>query len=255
MPASTGVAEDSPSSAVDAPHGPVPFAGPILAAGCMVVSAAAVWLAVGPGERSLHGLMTDNVLNNAINGLTLGALAGVLTQLRPHNRLGWLILLIAWGNALAVFGEGWALASFHLDLPGRALFAWLGSWPWAPALLVGPAMVALLYPSGRTTSRLAHRLAMTSMSAAVTVGVCLMLLDGAYDSVAPGHHLGVNPISRAISSCPSRCSPECAPPLAWWSRCCRGATRCAGCGGRRVPSGSSSPGSSPWSRPCWSWRP
>lgn len=173
-----------------------PAVGAALGAGCVTVAAAGLWLAVVPGEGSLAGLMSANVVDNAINGVTLGALAGVLIAMRPSNRLGWLVLLVAWGNALAIFGSGWGLASYHLDLPGRALFAWLASWPWAPALLAGPALVALLYPSGRTTSSFAHRLAGLSVTAAVTVGVCFMLLDEPYDTVLPGRRLGENPISH-----------------------------------------------------------
>lgn len=172
------------------------LAGPVLGVLCMVVTAAGFWLAAGPGERSLHGLMTDNVLNNVVNGLTIGALAATLTGLRPANRLGWLVLVVAWGNGLAVLGEGWALASYHLHVPARALFAWIASWCWAPALLAGPTLIALLYPSGRTTSRAAHRLAVASVTAAATVGGCLMLLDAMYDGAVPGHRLGANPISR-----------------------------------------------------------
>ncbi len=173
-----------------------PLVGPLLAAGCMTVSALGMLLALGPGGRTLIGLLNDNALNNVVNGLTLGLLAGVLTRLRPANRVGWLVLGVAWCNGLSVLGEGWALASYHLALPGRALAAWAGSWPWALGLLLGPTLLPLLYPTGRTTSRLGHRLGVGLVGAALVVTVCLALLDTTYVAMAPGHHLGVNPLSQ-----------------------------------------------------------
>ena len=153
-------------------------------------------LALGPGGRTLRGLLHDNALNNVVNGVSLGVLAGILTRLRPANRVGWLVLVIAWCNAVSVFGEGWALASYRVTLPGRALAAWLGSWPWAPAMLLGPTLLPLLYPSGRSTSRFSHRLAVALLGAALLVAGCLALLDGAYRGTVPGHDLGSNPLSR-----------------------------------------------------------
>jgi signal transduction histidine kinase len=173
-----------------------PLTGPLLGGACLVVSVVGMVLALGPGGRSLDGLLHDNVLNNVVNGVTLGVLAAALTRLRPGNRVGWLVLAIAWCNALSVVGEGWALASYHVTLPGRGLAAWLGSWPWALGLLLGPTLLPLLYPSGRTTSRSGHRLAVALLGAVLLLGGCLALLDVAYDGVAPGHHLGVNPLSQ-----------------------------------------------------------
>ncbi len=130
------------------------------------------WLAWGPGGRSLGGLVDDNVLNNAANGVTLAVLAAILLWLRPDNRLGWLVLLIALANSITMFGTGWVMASYHVSLPARAWFAWWGSWPWAPAFLLGSSLVLLLYPSGRTVSRFGHRLAVASVwaSAGLVLG-------------------------------------------------------------------------------------
>jgi signal transduction histidine kinase len=173
-----------------------PLTGPLLGVGCVAVSVAGMVLALGPGGRTLGGLLHDNVLNNVVNGVSLGLLAAALTRLRPGNRVGWLLLGIAWCNAVAVAGEGWALASYHLALPGRTAAAWLGSWPWVVGLLLGPTLLPLLYPTGRTTTRAGHRLAVALVVAVLVVGGCLALLDTAYDGTAPGHHLGVNPLSR-----------------------------------------------------------
>jgi two-component system, NarL family, sensor kinase len=170
--------------------------GLVLSGACVVLSLAGFVLAAGPGGRPLSGLLHDNVLNNLVNGVTLGVLAGVLVLLRPANRLGWLVLAIAWCNALAIGGEGWALASYHVDLPGRTLSAWLAAWPWAPALLLGSSLLPLLYPTGRTASRFAHRLAVAAVTAAGAVAVALALLDATFTDSVPGHHLGPNPLSQ-----------------------------------------------------------
>lgn len=170
--------------------------GPLIGAACAAASVLALVLALGPGGRSADGLLHDNVLNNAVNGVTLGLLAAVLTRLRPVNRVGWLVLGVAWCNGLAVLGEGWALASYPLSLPGRGAAAWLGSWTWAVGLIAGVTLLPLLYPTGRTSSRSAHRLAVAVVVPTVLLGVGLALLDQSYDAAVPGHHLGVNPLSQ-----------------------------------------------------------
>ncbi|HET7388769.1 MAG TPA: sensor histidine kinase [Nocardioidaceae bacterium] len=166
--------------------------------GATVVTASLLggWLAVAVGGRSLGGLVHDNVANNLINGVLLGAIAGLLLWLRPSNRIGWLMMFAAAANALAILGEGWALASFHVALPGRTLMAWLGSWIWITALPLGATVLPAIYPDGRAVSRFARNLAASSWVASLTLGACLALLDMGYSHVVPGHRLGHNPISH-----------------------------------------------------------
>lgn len=172
------------------------MAGPLLGVVCAAASVLGLGLALGPGGRAVEGLLHDNVLNNAVNGVTLGLLAAVLVRLRPTNRVGWLVLGVAWCNGIAILGEGWALASYTLSIPGRPIAAWLGSWPWAVGLVAGVTVLPLLYPTGRTSSRSAHRLAVSAAVPMVFLGTGLALLDESYDSAVPGHHLGVNPLSQ-----------------------------------------------------------
>lgn len=179
-----------------------PLAGPVLGVLCVPAALVGLVLALGPGGRSMSGLLHDNVLNNLVNAVTLGVLAAALIRLRPGNRVGWLLLGVAWCNGLAIAGEGWALASYHEPLPARSLAAWLGSWPWVLGLLAGPLLLPLLYPTGRTTSRFAHRLAVAISAAVLAVAGCLALLDDAYDGAVPGHRLGVNPISQGHAQQP-----------------------------------------------------
>jgi signal transduction histidine kinase len=171
-------------------------AGIALAVLSALLAVVGLWLAWGPGDRSLTGLVHDNTLNNAGNGVWISALAIALLRLRPGNRLGWLVLVLALANSITMFGSGWALASFHVDLPGRAFAAWWAAWMWAPAFLLGSSLMLLMYPSGRTSSRLGHRLALASLVSSAGLVVGMGLLDAPYDSVVVGHRLGHNPVSR-----------------------------------------------------------
>lgn len=165
-------------------------------AGVIVLAAVAgTWLALVPGERSLHGLVQDNVLTNAVEGAEIGLVAAALCWLRPGHRLGWLLLYVAGAQALAILGEGWALASYHMGLPGRTFAVWLGSWVWVGAMVVGPTVVPAIYPHGRAEDRVARAVVRGGAACAVVLSCCLALLDVAYQGVLPGRRLGHNPVS------------------------------------------------------------
>jgi len=169
-----------------------------IACGVLVVGASAGGglLTHGPGRRSLGGMMHDNVLNNLVNGLVFGAVAMVLMWLRPLHRVGWLLMYVGAANALAVLAEGWALASYHLPLPGRTALAWLGSWSWVTAIFLGATVLPAIYPSGHATTRWGRWIVRVGWSASVVLGLALSGLDDAYDGVAPGRRLGPNPLTR-----------------------------------------------------------
>ena len=169
-----------------------------IACGVPVVVASIVgsWLAHGPGGRSVVGMMHDNVINNLVNGVVFGVVAMLLMWLRPANRVGWLLMYVGAVNALAILGEGWALASYHLSLPGRPLMAWLGSWVWATALFLGATVLPAIYPTGRATTRMSRWIVRLGWGASLLFGFALAGLNDAYDGVAPGHQLGPNPLTR-----------------------------------------------------------
>ncbi|HET7305791.1 MAG TPA: hypothetical protein VFJ12_14715 [Segeticoccus sp.] len=125
------------------------WGGPVVGLLVVLAAVAGTWLAAGPGGRSLGGLMDDNVLTSAVNGVEIGAIATVLVFLRPGHRVGWLLLYAGAANSVTILGEGWALASYHVDLPGRVLMAWLGSWAWVTTLILGGTALPAIYPSGR----------------------------------------------------------------------------------------------------------
>lgn len=172
-------------------------AGAVVAA-----SVAGTWLALGPGDRSLHGLMDDHVLINAVDGVEIGLIAAVLAWLRPGHRIGWLLLYVAGAESLAILGEGWALASYHVDLPGRVLMAWLGSWVWVGAMVVGPTVIPAIYPTGHAHGRTGRVVVRLGLACAFVVSACLALLDDAYRGVVQGHRLGHNPLSHGYAQLP-----------------------------------------------------
>ena len=167
-----------------------------------VLAVTGFWLAWGPGDRSLTGLIHDNVMNNAGNGVWISVLAIVLLRLRPGNRIGWLVLALGAANSITMFGSGWALASYHLDLPGRAMAAWWAGWVWAPAFLLGSSLLLLLYPSGRTVTPWGRRLARLSLASAAGLTLGMSLLDAPYDAVVAQHDLGANPLSHGHLQAP-----------------------------------------------------
>jgi signal transduction histidine kinase len=169
--------------------------GPVVGAGVVALSLVSTWVAVGPGQRSWHGLLDDNILNNTINGIVLGTIATVLLWLRPSNRIGWLMFYVALVNALTVLCTGWALTTFHVGLPGRAAAAWLGSWVWVPALPLGATVLPAIYPTGRAESPVARWVVRLGWGGGIVAAVAVAMLDGAYRDVVPGHALGHNPVS------------------------------------------------------------
>ncbi len=192
--ASVAVLAD-PGAATPTRSGAASLAAPASGLATAVLSVVGTWLAVGPGQRSWHGMVADNVLNNALNGVVFGVIAAVLLLLRPAHRVGWLMLYVAAVSAVTVAGEGWTLAAFHHDLPGRAPAAWLGSWMWVTALPLGATVLPAIYPSGHAVTAFGRWVVRIGWAGALLAGAGVAMLDDAYQSVAPGHQLGHNPVS------------------------------------------------------------
>lgn len=169
--------------------------GPGLGLLVVLGAAAGTWLAAGPGARTLGRLMDDNVLTSAVNGVELGAIATVLVFLRPGNRVGWLLMYAGAANAVTILGEGWALASYQLDLPGRVLMAWLGSWAWVTTLILGGTVLPAIYPTGRAAGRFARWVVRIGWTASLVAGAAVAGLNAPFRSAVPGHRLGPNPVT------------------------------------------------------------
>jgi signal transduction histidine kinase len=172
------------------------WVGAGLAALVACVSVLGAWLALGPGGRSLHALVDDHTLVNAVDGVEMGGIAALLIWLRPRNRVGWLLLLCAATEAVAILGEGWALASDALSLPARAPLAWVGSFVWVPSLVLTATALPAIYPTGRATTCGARRIVRGGWASALCAMVGTAGLDATYRSSAPGPDLGDNPLTH-----------------------------------------------------------
>jgi two-component system, NarL family, sensor kinase len=190
----TVVADGGPSAAVL--PGRRRWLGPGVGSAIVVAAVAGTWLANGPGRRSLPALLDDHVLNNSVDGVVLAAIAGLLLCLRPGNRVGWLLMYAAAANAASILGEGWALASYQLSLPGRTFAAWLASWVWATAIVLGATVLPAIYPGGSAVGRFGRWVVRLGWAVSLLLGAALAALDDAYRSVLPGHRLGDNPVSH-----------------------------------------------------------
>jgi signal transduction histidine kinase len=171
------------------------WTGPAVGVAVVAASLVGFWLAAGPGRRSMSGLMHDNVLNNTVNGVVIGAIGAILLHLRPGHGVGWLLMYVGAANAIAILGEGWALASFHVGLPGRTVAIWFGSWTWVTAILLGGTVLVAIYPTGHAESRFARSVVRIGWTVSAVLGAALALLDTTYRDVVPGHHVGHNPIT------------------------------------------------------------
>jgi len=84
---------------------------------------------------------------------TVGA---VIVARQRRNRIGWLCCVVGLlvGPAFLAQAYAWyALVHRPGSLPGGLAMAWLGEWPWYPALGLVLTFLLLLFPNGRLVSR------------------------------------------------------------------------------------------------------
>jgi hypothetical protein len=101
--------------------------------------------------RPLLGLVQEAVLVPVTVGMLLLVIVGALiTERRPRNPVGWLLLAAGAILILALLGSGYAFRA--AGMPGAAIGNWVGRWlvvsTW---VLVG--FITLLFPDGRLPSR------------------------------------------------------------------------------------------------------
>jgi hypothetical protein len=129
------------------------------------------------GRRPLPaGFDTTGTLNT-LRYLIPATMGAVLASRRPHNPIGWLLLvmglcyaaypLVTWYTAAALFVAA-------DSLPGWRAMAWIGNWIWVPALTC-LALALLLFPDGRPPSPRWRPVAWV----AITATVLLMLVGAA----------------------------------------------------------------------------
>ena len=84
---------------------------------------------------------------------TVGA---VIVARQPRNRIGWLCCAVGLlvGPAFLAQAYAWyALVYRPGSLPGGLAMAWLGEWPWYPAIGLVLTFLLLLFPNGHLVSR------------------------------------------------------------------------------------------------------
>ena len=124
---------------------------PLLAAGCILVTALATALMVVNGQ----GIVGSFNLTLIVVGTVYAAVGGLVTSRMPDNRIGWLFLAAAWIWALDFFLSQYASYGLQAgtgSVPAATLAAWVSNWLWVPGntlLLFG---VPLLFPDGRLPS-------------------------------------------------------------------------------------------------------
>jgi hypothetical protein len=91
-------------------------------------------------------------------GLIWGAyptVGAVILARQPHNRIGWLGCGIGLLVGPAFLAQAYALCALVYrpgSLPAGRAMAWLGEWPWYPALGLVLTFLLLLFPTGRLVS-------------------------------------------------------------------------------------------------------
>ena len=88
--------------------------------------------------------------------ITLPVLGAVIVLRRPRHIVGWLLLTAA--LLLAAGGSGGSLIAYQVEVVGEpsavaTVGAWLSSWVWFTFVMLGLALVPLLFPDGRPPSR------------------------------------------------------------------------------------------------------
>jgi hypothetical protein len=120
------------------------------------------------------GLLTQGAARALVYPLGYATVGLVLTLRRPANPIGWLYAAAGLTWSLAIPGDTWVdqLLADHRPLPPAAqLSAVFGEFNWAPAIVLGVILPALLVPDGRLRSRRWRPVAV----AAVAVGVLGMV--------------------------------------------------------------------------------
>ena len=115
-----------------------------------------VWHGPAPADQSF-GLLT-------LGFATVGAL---IASRRPDNAVGWLLLVMALAFDMQLLGDTY---SYSPSLPGYAYVAWFAGWTWYVWLILGAAVLPLVFPDGRLLSqrwRPALWLAATALAANV----------------------------------------------------------------------------------------
>ena len=87
--------------------------------------------------------------------LVFAGMGVLIAARRPQNPIGWMFIAVGFLFLFPVFATDYALHALHTDpgsLPGGAFASWTVTWTWLVGVGVF-AMVVLLFPDGRLSTR------------------------------------------------------------------------------------------------------
>lgn len=118
---------------------------------------AVIWLVLGTANViavAALGLPLDVVLSpDLAAGVAASAMALLIIRRAPHNRVGWVFLVIGaasstWGVATLLLMNG-----MHPTGPIGSTVAWLATWAYYPAYALAFGVVPLIFPDGHLPTR------------------------------------------------------------------------------------------------------
>jgi hypothetical protein len=141
-----------------------------------LVASTLILIAWTGGRPLPAGYDTSGTLNT-LRYLIPATMGAVLATRRPHNPIGWLLLVMGLCYAAYPFVGWYTAAALFVaadPLPGWRAMAWIGNWIWVPALTC-LVLTLLLFPDGRPPSPRWRPVAWV----AITATVLLMLVGAA----------------------------------------------------------------------------
>ncbi|HEV3234178.1 MAG TPA: histidine kinase [Candidatus Dormibacteraeota bacterium] len=147
--------------------------GPLLAIAISIVSVGLV-----AADLTISGML-NSILKvygpSIITAASLAIVGGFIAARRPRHPIGWIMLFIAFTQALVEFSAGYARAGVLLhggSLPLAEIAAWLSEWMWTPGLGMLATFLLLLFPTGHLPSprwRWLARVTAVTLTIAVTL--------------------------------------------------------------------------------------
>jgi hypothetical protein len=87
--------------------------------------------------------------------IAFSALGALVASRRPHNPIGWILVVSQAFLGLTQFARDWYIHTQFADpgsLPEAALLAWAANWAWVPGFVPLLTLLLLLFPDGRPPS-------------------------------------------------------------------------------------------------------
>jgi signal transduction histidine kinase len=120
-----------------------------------LISGSAIALAIANGPALRNVDLGGAFVQAIVPALAIGLVGGLIAWQRPHNPIGWLLLLGAIGTAIQGLAAQYVVHTLVVEkgsLPGVEWVAWLGSTLGSPVYPGIVVLILLLFPNGRMPS-------------------------------------------------------------------------------------------------------